>query len=187
MAEKARNGTKSDFEYGDTSESMAKITDSVKKRWGLFWKESERGFAVLACSYFESFLQEAINEATNEMLGNLPKKTKAAFCRYRTNKTLEYNLCIAFAIGLLNEEMFHGLMVAKGIRNDFAHGKDRLSFEDKDVSNELEKLKFVGDYAKNWQQYGGFYHVAEDEIRQNVKHVREHYKNRRYNLSRGRT
>ena len=51
--------------------------------------------------------------------------------------------------------MFDGLIVAKDIRNEFAHGKDQLSFEDEMVSDELEKLKFVGNYAVNWQQNSG--------------------------------
>ncbi len=173
-----------DFECRDAVESIKKRMDRQAEKWSAFWKESERGFAVLACSYFESFLEEAIDEA----LSCLPEKMKGYLRGQYGGKTgLFKKICFAYTVGLLNEEMFRGLITATDIRNKFAHGKDRLSFDDKEIFDELEKLKFVGNWALNWQQYGGFFTVAEEEIRENVKHVREHYKNRPHRISRART
>lgn len=104
-----------------------------------FQAESDRAAAVLGAAYLDDLLEELLELSfvgegrtkqqlldTNQALGSFGPR-----------------ITTAYSVGLITQSEFTDLRIVKGIRNDFAHKRHGLSFDDQSVSDRVANLTAV--------------------------------------------
>ena len=113
-------------------ETIEKAYAEACNYYQLFEKESDRGAAVLALALFEEPLRKAIESRDAAFKGS--------------GLSFRFNIEIAYAIGLYDQETRDGLRTAVRIRNKFAHSTDPLEFEHGEVATMCRQLQLRTDY-----------------------------------------
>jgi hypothetical protein len=95
-----------------------------------------RGNALLACAWLDDALElylrsRCVNDRNVESLYESGGPLDAFMPRIK----------VAYAFGLITEDVFRELSVIRRIRNDFAHLRDPLTFEDSRISAGCRKLQ----------------------------------------------
>lgn len=102
-----------------------------------FQKESDRSTAIMGAAFLDEHLKQLLTNffiddakevahllSSESPLGSFGARIRAVYC-----------------LGLISQEYFESLKIIKAIRNDFAHQLHGLTFDDKNIANECEKLK----------------------------------------------
>lgn len=105
----------------------------------MFHSESDRGAAVLAGSYIESYLAgflkaHMINEANTEKL----------FTQFGPLSSFSQRIEISYAFGLIEKSAYEDLHVIRKIRNYFAHHPKDASFDSSPVRDWVDNLGVSG-------------------------------------------
>ncbi|MBA9078667.1 MltR family transcriptional regulator [Rufibacter quisquiliarum] len=100
-------------------------------------KETDRGCALLGVSY----LDEELKELIQSYLVQNNTIQKKIFDNNGGLATLSSKIDIAFLLGLISKETYNDLNYIRKIRNEFAHSKYSIDFNNKEVSKIIKNLK----------------------------------------------
>lgn len=103
-----------------------------------YQNESDRAAAILASSYLETYLGECIKFFLVDH-----KSIEELFEGYNALATFSARTDIAFALGLITEELKRNLYYIRKIRNHFAHHPKVTSFADSHVRNLCSNFSFL--------------------------------------------
>ena len=121
----------------DWTERWNNIVDSYNQ-------ETDRAAAILAASFLEEFLKVCIQSFLID--DSSVKKFKGytsiedLFKGYAPLSTFSARTHIAFALGLMSEQVNRDLYYIRKVRNHFSHHPSDASFEDQDVKNWCSNL-----------------------------------------------
>jgi Domain of unknown function (DUF5076)/Mannitol repressor len=104
----------------------------------LFHAESDRAAAVLAGSFLETYLGNCLQFYLVDHLS-----VRDLFRGFGPLATFSARIGVAFAVGLLTEEMRSDLKYIKDIRNHFAHHPDETSFDVSPVRDICKNFSLV--------------------------------------------
>jgi DNA-binding MltR family transcriptional regulator len=100
-------------------------------------KESDRGVALLATAYLDSQLEIMLKA---KLIGS-NKSSKELFTFNGPLGTFSGKIRLSYAIGLMSKDCMHDINIARKIRNDFAHSRKIISFEDGNMTDSCKKMK----------------------------------------------
>ncbi|WP_452181346.1 MltR family transcriptional regulator [Heyndrickxia sporothermodurans] len=106
--------------------------------------ESDRGRALIACSYMDDLLKKALLAYfVNQEIGpKLVQGFSAPLGTFSTRTTA------AYALGLISEKEFKEINTLREIRNKFAH-QVQVSFDDQSISDLCKNLTMTAKEATN--------------------------------------
>jgi len=119
-----------------------------------YQNETDRAAAILASSYLESYLGECIKSFLVDH-----KSIEKIFEGYSALATFSARTDMAFALGLITEELKHNLYYIRKIRNHFAHHPKVTSFADSHVRNLCSNFSLLIKIED-----GTTIDIAEDEV-----------------------
>jgi hypothetical protein len=136
--------------------SLDKLTEKFLEFNSIFdsyANESDRAAAILAASYLDSYLEECIKFflVDDPYIEKLFKGTSPL-------STFSSRIDMAFALGLITEEIKKNLDYIRKIRNHFAHYPTVTSFTDSHVRNLCSNFSFLEKYED-----GTTRNIADDE------------------------
>lgn len=104
-------------------------------------EESDRGCVIVGASILEGYLAEDIERAF--LINGLSKRyIKTSFDGNGAVGTFSSKVLIARGFGLIDDDIFHDLMVIRKLRNEFAHSPLSASFDDISVKAKIDSLRF---------------------------------------------
>ena len=110
------------------------------------------GFVLLSASIVENGLQSAILAKMRPLSNNFKNRL---FDGYGPLSSFSSKIDVAFALCVIDEQLFSNLKIIKEIRNEFAHPKkDRIvSFSDANITDICKKFSgYEGDNIKVFLQ-----------------------------------
>ncbi len=105
-----------------------------------YYDESDRAVAILASSFLECVLEEALRERLVEA-----KEVDQLFDAFAPLSTFSGKIKVAFAVGLLSKRIYHDVNLVRSIRNAFAHDVDKLQFSTEVISKLCDKFHISRD------------------------------------------
>lgn len=112
-----------------------------------FEYETDRGVAILICSYLDILLESLLKQNMKKS-----KITDNLFKGYGPLSTLSSKIDICYALGNFDEMQYKELSIIRKIRNRFAHELDDISFEHEKVENICKSLAFCKDIELFYQE-----------------------------------
>lgn len=114
--------------------SITELSEKLKPVIETLSEETHRGAALVGAAYLDDLLAALlrtvfIEKCADELLG-----------RERPLGTFYARICLAYSIGLLDEDDYNDLHIVRDIRNAFAHLYDDLSFESESVRAKCDKM-----------------------------------------------
>lgn len=104
-------------------------------------EESDRGCVIVGAAILEGYLAEDIEQAfLRNGLSN--RYIKSSFDGNGPVGTFSSKVLIARGFGLIDDDIFHDLMVIRKLRNEFAHSPLSTSFNDLSVKAKIDSLRF---------------------------------------------
>jgi mannitol operon repressor len=104
-------------------------------------EESDRGCVIVGAAILEGYLAEDIEQAF--LLNGLSNRyIKSSFDGNGAVGTFSSKVLIARGFGLIDDDVFHDLMVIRKLRNEFAHSPLSASFNDLSVKAKIDSLRF---------------------------------------------
>lgn len=116
---------------GDTDEDISALADA-------YGDETDRGVVILATTAFEDKLRERLERGMRPL--NSEQRDKL-FGYDAPLGSLSAKISIAFALGILDDQMFRVAEMARAMRNACAHSRQRISFNDRALLNGLLFIK----------------------------------------------
>lgn len=110
--------------------------DAYAKFRGQLYSESDRGCALAAIAY----LDEAITALLRARMVQKKSNIDALLDQGRPASSFSTKIRLAFAMGLISEDVFHDLNILRSIRNKFAHLHGPLSFNDPSIADQCGSL-----------------------------------------------
>jgi DNA-binding MltR family transcriptional regulator len=118
--------------------------ERIAKRDELFealTRESDRGLILVSASYLDIALEDllrskftSLNKASSVIINSL-------FDNFGPLSSFSAKIKIVYAMGLVEEWVYHDLEVIRKLRNEFAHGMGLAAFSSKEVVRLTELLK----------------------------------------------
>jgi len=105
----------------------------------------DRGIAIVAVSYIEKIIKEKLRVFLNK---GGKKVQKTLFEKNGAFSTLSSKIDFLYCLGVILPQVYLDLDLLRKIRNDFAHGRPWLDFDDEKIKNRIEELnsyKFIKD------------------------------------------
>jgi mannitol operon repressor len=127
-------------------------------------EESDRGCVIVGAAILEGYLAEDIEQAF--LLNGLSNRyIKSSFDGNGAVGAFSSKVIIARGFGLIDDDVFHDLMVIRKLRNEFAHSPVSASFNDVSVKAKIDSLRFSVS-AK--ESMAGFkrYSVATETVKE---------------------
>lgn len=137
--------------------SIAQLSEKSEPVREALAKESNRGAALIGAAYLDDILEALlrcvfVDQCADELLGiNQPLGTFHA------------RICLAYSVGLLSKHEYQDLEIVRGIRNDFAHLHDDLTFDNESVKARCENLQY-GCLAKALRDPRGITTTSKDRF-----------------------
>lgn len=103
----------------------------------------DRGTAIVVVSYIEELIEEKLITFLNK--GD-EKIQKTLFERNGSFSTFSSKIDFLYCIGVVSSQVYRDLDLFRKIRNEFAHGRPWLDFDDEKMMNrirELNSYKFI--------------------------------------------
>ena len=111
-----------------------------------FSHETDRGFAITAVCYLDDALEKLIRGAYIE-----DPKVSSLFRNNQILQTFYNKISICYFSGLIEEPVYHDLMLVGEIRNRFAHGiTAKLRFSDKKITEKIDRFRELPDTHRNY-------------------------------------
>lgn len=111
-----------------------------------FSHETDRGFAVTSVCYLDNALEKLIRAAYIE-----DPKVSSLFKNNQILQTFYNKISVAYFSGLIEEPVYHDLMLIGEIRNRFAHGiTANLRFSDESINKKIDKFQELPDTHRNY-------------------------------------
>jgi DNA-binding MltR family transcriptional regulator len=112
-------------------------------------KESDRSCAIIASALLEAALEKLI-------IRHLKNSTPAMLMQIFENRgplsDFHSKILVATAFGILNDQIARELHAIKAIRNVFAHSKSLVSFDTKEISQEIDSSQFIVIVRKHMKE-----------------------------------
>lgn len=131
----------------------------------LLKEESDRGCALLVCSYIEYELENLLrSKLVND-------ETEADILLKRGSLTnINSRINMSYLLGLISKEQKNNLIRIKNIRNKFGHSYKKVEFEDEEIKDICKKLRFkFNDFIDDYTIRDLFIYNAEYEIEEIIK------------------
>jgi DNA-binding MltR family transcriptional regulator len=112
--------------------------------------ESDRGAALIGCSLLEDDLEQLLRSAMSRSADQ--KRVDSLFSGFAPLATFSAKISVCYALGLIDETLFHDLEIIRKIRNRFAHDPTNKEFFDAAVFQQLSTIRCTypigtSDYA----------------------------------------
>ena len=134
---------KGESKYAELKQKEKEETDTF---FEAFSQETDRGFSITAVCYLDNALEKLIRAAYIED----PKVSSL----FKNNQILQpfYNkISVAYFSGLIEEPVYHDLMLVGEIRNRFAHGiTATLKFSDESINKKIDRLRELPDTHRHY-------------------------------------
>jgi hypothetical protein len=105
-----------------------------------FYKESDRGAALMAAS----IIDEVLCEVLSALLVSSSRSDKLLKGFAAPLGTFSARILAGFSLGLIDDQEFHEIEALRKIRNTFGHSWDSITLESPEVSAQVNKLPFPG-------------------------------------------
>lgn len=124
--------------------SPSKILKSINEGKSFFWTEylkeikqgNDRAIAILGPVYLDEYLREYLESVLVQKKG-LPEEI---FGPEKPLGSFSARIKMAYALGLLSEEIYEDLNTIRNVRNVFAHGLHETSFAHPDIRELCQTL-----------------------------------------------
>ena len=103
-----------------------------------FKTESDRAVSLITAA----FLDDGLEALLRKCLINDPLKVDELFSYNGPFGTFSSRINIAHALGHISETTYNDLNIVRGIRNDFAHSRQEISFETQSVKDRAMNLSY---------------------------------------------
>ena len=114
--------------------AKSKIGERIQLKEALR-EESDRGSALLAVSYLENELENAIRRMLVE--GEVCDKVIR-----RTLSNFESKIDMAYVLGIISSQQMENIKKIKNIRNSFGHSYTKLGFDNDEIKRQCIKLRY---------------------------------------------
>jgi hypothetical protein len=111
-------------------------------------RQADRGAAIISCGYLEEFLLTAIKS----VLVDDEKAIKRMFTGMGPLATFSANVETAYLLQIITKDTVQSLHQIGGIRNDFAHKLQALTFDTPDIKNRCKELLWAEQVKEFWKQ-----------------------------------
>ncbi len=143
---------------------MYPIDEEERQTRGFFRQlasESDRGAALIGSSLLEDDLEQLLRSAMSPVAD--PKRVDSLFSGFAPLATFSAKISICYALGLIDENLFHDLEIIRKIRNRFAHDPTNKEFFDTSVFQQLSTIRCT--YPIGTSDYAG---ATVDDLKQAI-------------------
>lgn len=113
--------------------------------------ESDRGCVIVGVAMLDSVLTEYLR-AVMKSNGLSNRYTSKVFDGNGGLGTFSSKAQVARGFALINEDVFHDLMVLRKLRNEFAHAESPCSFSDVKVTSQIDSMRFAQGQKETWSR-----------------------------------
>ena len=120
---------------------MSDVTDAIKDLFGKIHSQSQRthaGVVIATAAILDSQLEDALKRAMRPMSKG---RYKTLFDPFRPLGDFAGKIAMAYALGIVSEEVFRELEKIRKIRNLFAHSTEHLHLGSVEVAPLFATLK----------------------------------------------
>ncbi|SPR97363.1 MltR family transcriptional regulator [Cupriavidus taiwanensis] len=122
----------------------------------LLSEESDRGCALVGAAY----LDEEITKLLRSRMVENKSNSDALLNQGRPIGTFSAKIRVAYAMGLIPEDVFRDISAIREIRNKFAHLHGPLSFDDQSIRDQCRSLRTAIPSKKDSSPRARFIHVV---------------------------
>jgi DNA-binding MltR family transcriptional regulator len=118
--------------------------NALAKAASVFVNESDRGVALIATAWLDDVLEKLIRtgfRSEDKIADSVLKDTGGL-------STFSARIKVAYLMGLLEKSAYLDLNIIRKIRNDFAHFRKPITFEDENISDRCTNLRTIIEFNK---------------------------------------
>ena len=110
----------------------------------------DRGIAIATVSYIDKIIEKKLRVFLNKGNKNVQK---TLFEKNGAFSTLSLKIDFLYCLGVILPQIYFDLNLLRKIRNEFAHGKPLLDFDDEKIKNRIEELNSYKLIKNNLSQF----------------------------------
>ncbi|HDR9135963.1 TPA: hypothetical protein QDB11_000570 [Burkholderia vietnamiensis] len=118
--------------------------------------ESDRGCALVGAAY----LDDEITKLLRARMVNNKRNTDALLEQGRAVSAFSAKIRVAYAMGLIPDDVLHDINIIRDIRNKFAHLHGALSFDDESIGDQCRALRIALKSKRESSPRSRFIHVV---------------------------
>lgn len=123
-----------------------KEKEEMESFFEAFSQETDRGFAITAVCYLDDALEKLIKAAYIE-----DPKVSDLFRNNQILQSFHNKISVAYFSGLIEEPVYHDLILVGEIRNRFAHGiTANLRFSNESINKKIDRFQELPDTHRNY-------------------------------------